>query len=177
MIHQMVTMVFRRRGASTRPIQRIKHIVDSQGTVTTAGVSDSVLVTVVNQLSAVFNPIEVAIGNTVNAFYIQSFAIGSGATGITGSVNWYLAKLHSGQVTAIFPNAGQTGISNLRNQIIHEEKGVPGSEDGTPMVFKGVIAIPRGMRRMREGDQWFIRYTTSDTDANFCIKVIYNSFS
>ena len=172
----IVTMVFRRRGIGSI-VQRVKHVIDAEGTAVAIR-STVPLATTVNVNSAVFNPEEVLLGHTINAFYLSVFAIGAGAGGIDGSVNWYLAKLRGGQVVSDLPNPGETGVSDLRNQIIHEEKGVPGSEDGSPMVFKGVIVIPKGMRRMRSGDQWvaIFRSAGAGDDANFCIKSIYNSF-
>ncbi len=167
-----------RRGMSMRPVNRIKHVVDSEGTAMDTTASDTVFVNVVNQNSLTFAPDEVLLGRKVNAFFITCFAIGDTGTGIAGSISWYLAKKHSGQTLASFPAPNAVGTSNVRNQIIHQEKGVPGSADGTPMVFKGVIAVPKGMRRMREGDQWFFRIQSSVTgsDANFCFRSIHNSF-
>ncbi len=88
-----------------------------------------------------------------------------------------LWKQHEGQGGSQ-PDPANAGISKVRNQIIHMEKGLAGSGDGTPMAFKGVIAIPRGMRRMREGDQWNIVLNSKDAtnDATFCLKAIYKSW-
>ncbi len=104
--------------------------------------------------------------------------LGASGGGLQASLNWYIAKLHAGQTVSDFPGADATGNSQLRNQIIHQEKGLAGSQDGTPMGFKGVIVVPRGMRRMREGDQWFISLKNQDgvNDAIFCIRSIHKSF-
>ncbi len=171
-------MVFRRRGLN--PIQSVKHIVDAEGTTTEANDSVTVFTKVVNARSAVFDPTECVLGETIRGVFITVFAIGSTGAPIDGSVNWYIAKARSGQNSLTdFPDAGNTGISNLRSQIIHEEKGVPGSGDGTPMVFKGVIAIPPNMRRQRDGDAFFFRIGNTQTGgaSTFCFKAIYKSFS
>ncbi len=103
--------------------------------------------------------------------------IGASGGGLNNSLNWYISKEHTGQA-GDFPQPSETGVSALRNQIFHEEKGLAGSADGTPMAFKGVIVIPRGMRRMREGDVIALHLRNLDVtnDANFCIKAIYKSY-
>ncbi len=127
--------------------------------------------------SASFDPTEVLIGEKINGFFISVFIIGTTGAPVTGSINWYIIKLHTAQTGP--PNAGGTGVSTLRNQIFHEEKGLAGSGDGTPMAFKGVIAVPKMMRRMRQGDSFeiVIRLNDAAQSAGFCLKAIYKSFS
>ncbi len=154
----------------------IKHVVDVEGALSGGGVSaNNVVVAVPNVDTTTFKPGDVRVGSKVNGLFVSIFIIGSGGQGLSGSLNWLIIKLHEGQTA---PTPGQTGISKVRNQIFHEEKGLAGSADGTPMAFKGVIAVPRGMRRMREGDVIQIRLVNSDAvnDANFCIKTIYKSW-
>ncbi len=165
-----------RRGL--QPVNRIKHIVDNQGGLSGGIVSVIPIVVTVNQDSPVFNPAEVKLASTVNAFFVSVFVIGATGAPLNGAIDWYIYKRRGGQSNADFPDPGNTGTSNVRNQIIHEEKGLAGSGDGTAMAFKGVIVIPRGMRRMREGDEWFMKLKSTDatSDAQFCTKYIFNSF-
>ncbi len=161
-------------------IHSIKHVIDSEGALTGASSSTNVFATAVVARNTVFNPAEVVVGETVNGIFLSIFMIGATGSGQDGSLNWYIAKSRSGQLPgADFPDPGSTGISDLRNQIFHEEKGLAGSADGTAMAFKGVVVIPRSMRRMREGDQLFIKLRSTDAvnNVNFCIKSIYKSFS
>ncbi len=108
--------------------------------------------------------------------FISVFVIGATGAPLNGPIDWYIAKEHAGQTN--LPTPGQTGTSTVRNQIIHEEKGLAGSGDGTAMAFKGVVVIPRGMRRFREGDSWrlILRSEDATNDASFCVKAIYKSF-
>ncbi len=175
MMAQTMVMVFRRRSSKV-PVNSIKHIIDAEG-AWTESLSQTPIATAVSVADAVFKPVEVTFGRTINAFFLSIFAIGLTGAPVNATINWYLMKKHQGQTSSI-PPAGATGNNNLRNQIIHEEKGLSGSGDGTPMVFKGVVVVPRGMRRMREGDEWFIGAQTSvaANDVFFCIKAIYKSF-
>ncbi len=167
-------MPFRR---SMSPIVATKQIIDVEGALSAAAVSDSIIATSVGSVSTPMVPGECSVGSKINAFFITLFVIGATGAPLTGSINWFLMKTHQGQTS--LPVPGNTGISFLRNQIIHEEKGLAGSGDGTAMAFKGVIVIPRGMRRMREGDAWHIRLNSLDatSDATFCLKSIYKNFS
>ncbi len=169
---------FGRRGGSLRPVNSIKHILDSSGVLTGGFTSASpIAVAVPNVDTSTFKPGDVRVGATINGFYLSIFIIGETGAPVVGAQDWYLAKFHDGQTT-VQPVPGQTGTSMVRNQIIHEEKGLVGSGDGTAMAFKGVIAIPKSMRRMREGDLWEIRIRNGDTGTNaqFCIKAIYKSY-
>ncbi len=172
-------MPFRRTRGPGGIIQRVKHVVDSEGGLVAVTDSINQLAITVNQRATTFSPTEVLLGSTVNGFFISLFVIGASGAGLPGAQNWYIAKRRSGQAFTDFPNPGNTGTSQVRNQIFHEEKGLAGSADGTPMAFKGVIAVPKGMRRMREGDEFFIniRNNSSTEGANFCLKAIYNEFN
>ncbi len=171
-------MPFRR---SLNLVNSIKHVIDSEGSILQTGVQSVVTIAnaVPNVDSTTFTPGDVRVGSKINGFFISLFLLGSTGAGVgPGSLNWYIIKTHEGQIS-LLPNAGNTGTSKIRNQIFHEEKGLAGSQDGTPMAFKGVIVVPKGMRRMREGDQFHIaiRQPSSATDdAFFCVKAIYKSF-
>ncbi len=172
----LVIVPFRR---SRNPIQSVKHVVDVEGALSGGTTSDVPLSATVESRATPFNPIECVIGETVNGIFLSIFIIGATGAGQAGSLNWYIGKSRAGQTIASFPAPALTGASDLRNQIFHEEKGLAGSADGTPMAFKGVVVIPRGMRRMRSGDQFFVKLRATDNinDVNFCVKAIYKSFS
>ncbi len=144
----------------------------SAGTASNVPIGDTV-----NVPSTSFNPVENILGSTVNGFFLSVFMIGATGSGQSGSLNWLIYKERTGQGPDA-PNPAAAGDSPLRNQIIHQEKGLAGSADGTPMAFKGVVGVPRVYRRFREGDRWFIRLSNTDTvnDVNFCVRAIYNSY-
>jgi len=161
-------------------IHSVKHIIDASGGLT-GGVAALVpLSKVVNARTEPFDPLETVVGESVNGIFLSVFMIGSTGSGLQGQLDWYIAKSRAAQTPiSDFPNPQATGISPVRSQIFHEEKGLAGSADGTPMAFKGVVVIPRGMRRQRDGDQFFIKIRSEDAtnDAQFCVKAIYKSFS
>ncbi len=168
----------RRFNRSLHPVNSIKHILDSQGVLASGNQSATpIIVAVPNVDTTTFKPGDVRVGSHVNGIYLSVFMLGASGGGLSGSLNWLMYKEHEGQA-AQAPDPANAGVSMIRNQIIHQEKGLAGSADGTPMVFKGVIKIPKSMRRMREGDTWFIRFVNTDAvnDANFCLQTIYKSY-
>ncbi len=174
----MLTMPSRRRiSRMGTQIHSIKHVVDAEGALSGAITSSTPICDAVVTRASPFNPTEVEVGETVNAFFLSIFVIGATGAPLNGSINWYIIKARSDQTA--FPVPDAVGTSDLRNQIFHQEKGLAGSGDGTPMAFKGVIVVPRGMRRVREGDRYFIQLRSLDVtnDATFCIRAIYKSFS
>ncbi len=170
-------MAFGRRRGGSVSVHSVKHVLDSGGGLT--DVTSSVPISqVVNARAAVFDPVEVVLGETIKYIFLIINIIGATGAGVTGPVDWYIAKQRSGQSVGVFPDPGNTGQSNLRNQIFHEEKGVPGSADGTPHVFKGVIKVPPIYQRQRDSDQFVIRLKMSTGDTGvFCVKAIYKSWS
>ncbi len=168
----------RRFRRSLSPINSIKHVVDTFGDLAGGVISSTPICTAVpNADPSLFVPGDVRVGATVNGFFISLFIIGATGSPQNGPLDWYIIKQHEGQGASL-PAPGQTGVSKIRNQIFHEEKGLSGSGDGTAMAFKGVIAVPKSMRRMREGDRFLIQIRSEDStqDAQFCLKAIYKSY-
>ncbi len=175
MVQTMVMAFGRRR--SLQPLNSTKHVIDSEGGLTSTP-STNVIAEGVTVLNAVLNPVQCVTGSVVNGVYVSLFVIGDTGAPVGGSITWYICKARSGQdFTNDFPLPVAVGTSDVRNQIFHQEKGLAGSGDGTAMVFKGVIAIPKSMRRMREGDRIAIRIMLNSADsAQFCLQSIYKSW-
>ncbi len=160
-------------------VHSIKHVVDAEGALSGGVTSFTRIGDAVVTRSGTFNPTEIEVGEIVNGFYISVFVIGSTGAPLNGSINWYIIKTRAAQTVAEIPVPSSVGTSDIRNQIFHQEKGLAGSGDGTPMAFKGVIVVPKGMRRTRAGDRYEIVLQSIDgtNDAQFCIQAIYKTFS
>jgi len=100
------------------------------------------------------------------------FVLGAGGAD-SGLVDWFLIKRPASSLAP--PAPGATGVSPFRKFIIHEEKGIAATQDGTPMVFKGVIRIPKVYQRVGALDELEI-HLESQFAAQFCIKCIYKSY-
>lgn len=180
-------MPFRRRMSNAlRPIDSVKHIVETSG-IAAAGTNTVGL----NMLAGVdtyqlSDSNGVPTGAKVNGFYLSVFIIAEGGE-LANEVplaDWYIIKV-PGNIwgntfdAANLPTPGSTGIHINKRHIIHTEKGLTGGGElslaGVPMVFKGVIAIPRHMRRIGEADSFKLALRTNFA-SKFCIQTIYKHY-
>ncbi len=179
-------MVFSRRGMSLRPIQSTKHIVEFSG-ILAAG-ANTVLLTVA---SGTDNPVlanvsEVQPGHKIGSIFVSFFAITEGGevANEVPLVDWYIINNPGNTFAATFtattnPTPGATGSHINKRFIFHTEKGLAGGGDaslaGVPMIFKGVLKVPRGRQRVGQNDRITIN-ARSNFATKFCVQCIYKSF-
>ncbi len=174
-------MPFRRR--QKRPL-RIKHIVDSSTIL--AATTNTVAQPVTDGVDAyaLSDVNGVPTGSTVRGFYLSSFYLAEGGevANEVPLVDWYVIHNPGSAFASTFdadnlPTPGATGSHKNKRFIIHEEKGLAGGGDaslaGVPMVFKGVIGIPRKWQRVGEDDTIQICHRANFA-TKFCIKTIYH---
>ncbi len=172
---------------SLRPINRRKNVVDQSGIMaaSTNVVLDFIITTVDQADLSVVD--EVTTGSTVNGFYMSFYAISEGGevAAEVPLVDWYIIKDPGGSFGSTFsatklPTPGSTGSHVNKRFIIHEEKGLAGGGDastgGVPMIFKGVLGVPRGFRRMAPQDRLTI-CARANFNTKECTKFIYKWYS
>ncbi len=170
-------MVFRRRlRNSLRPVNRIKHVVDIQGALTSgSSVTESIAIALDNPAQATAKDVEN--GSTINGFYLR---VEVTRTGTTSDVlaNVYFALWKNVANDLVLPASNVIGISDLKRYSIHQEMVMlQGTNAGNPRtMFVGVIAIPRGYRRNGPQDRWQVRITSPGVNINYCIQAIYKEF-
>ncbi len=120
----------------------------------------------------------------IYSIYMSIFAISEGGEVATEVplFDWYIMKdpgknmQTAGFVANGMPTPGATGTHQNKRYILHEEKGLTGGGDislaGMPMVFKGVIKIPPGMRTFRFNDRMLVN-CRGNFATKFCSKFIY----
>ncbi len=166
------------RHSNRRPIMSVKKVIDAQGGLVASTVSTVGLLNVTTGAAWVDSANDsVPIGCTVSSMYISVFVFLDGAIGATTPViDWFFAKSPGNSLT--FPEPGATGGNENRRWIMHEEKGLAPSIDdgGTPMVFKGVLKIPKGRQRMGNDDSVFISLKSEGHPGFFCVKAIYKFY-
>ncbi len=169
-----------------RPIDSVKHIVDSQ-TIFPA-VTSTVMQPVTDGVDAysLADVNGVPTGSKVFSFYLSFFLISEGGevANEVPVVDWYVIHNPGDAWGTTFdannlPTPGATGAHKNKRHIIHEEKGLTGGGDaslsGVPMIFKGVIRIPRGMQRVGQDDTIQI-CGRANFATKFCIKTIYKHY-
>ncbi len=159
---------------SKRPINSIKHIIDVSGNLVGGSESAIPLADAVDAAD-LLQPTQVNTGCTISSLFVSVFILGESAT-VSGLADWYFWKIPNNAIAAgSVPTPGNTGVARAKKFIFHEEKGIFATEDGTPMVFKGVIKLPPRFRRMGTFDRLEIRLL-SPVAAQFCIKAIYKEY-
>ncbi len=176
-----------RRSMSLRPVDSKKHIVELSG-ILAAGVNTVALglVQAVDTYS-LSDTDGVPTGSRINGIFISTFFIAEG--GELGNevplVDWYVIHNPGNAFTTTFnaanlPTPGTTGVHLNKRHIVHTEKGLTGGGNlslaGIPMVFKGVIVLPKQWRRVGENDTWLL-CARANFATKFCIQAIYKHYS
>ena len=172
------------RGFSNRmrPVQSLKHIVDTNGVVVggTASVTD-VINTVDAPAAGISN--QCATGSTVHAIFLNVQAIQLVVAG--GINNLYMTVYKNPGGDLFGPPVDAVGISDDRKRVIHQEMIMTGSvlttADAIPRtLFKGVVLIPRGLKRNGVQDklQVYIGHRNAEAtqQTDFCLQCIYKEF-
>ncbi len=166
------------RGMSLRPVHRIKHVVDAEGTVDD---TPNVVVDLINTVDnpALTNTNQVEVGAKVNGIYLKLEALHASGT---GRPNFYMIIFkNQGNNLSTAINPKLVGSDDNKRFVIHQEM-IMGSGDagnGLPrVVFNGVIKIPGGYKRMGPGDRLQLIMVTGTTDVVFdwCMQCHYKEF-
>ncbi len=167
-----------RRTMALRPINRIKHVVDSSATVAAGTVLPFQLANATDTPTlAVTNGVET--GCKINGFYIRVEIASNEAIDLGAIPNVYLmvSKNPGGNVTMPEPNA--VGASDNKRFVIHQEMSMienKGQGSNARTLFNGVVVVPKGMRRMGPGDQWRVSVLCPALDTAQCVQFHYKEF-
>ncbi len=174
-ILQIVVMA--RYRTALRPINRIKHVVDTSAVLAAGTQIDNVLA-LATDTPTLASTVSVETGSKINGFYIR-VEVASNDAQVTGAIpNVYMMiwKNTGGNLTA--PVANGVGGSDNKRFVIHQEmvmiQNVVSSNPRT--LFNGVIAVPKGMRRMAPNDRWDISILSPQLDISFCYQAHYKEF-
>ncbi len=174
-----------RRMSGLRPINSIKHIVDSNGTVSAGTVSTNDVVVSDSNPDYDVSPAKVKNGATVHSIYLRVEVIGSVAGG--GVDNIYMAVVKNPGANLVFPALNSMGTSDNRKYVIHQEMTMltPFEATGTTgfprTLFKGVVRIPRGYKRCGIDDRISVllqhRSGEATQTTRFCLQCIYKEYN
>ncbi len=120
---------------------------------------------------------EVQTGSTINGIYLKVEVTRTGTTSdVLANAYMFVFKNVGGNITA--PAANLVGASDNKRFVIHQEmvmlQGFNASNPRT--LFNGVIAIPRGYRRMGPDDRLELHVLMPGTTGNLCIQCHYKEF-
>ncbi len=160
------------------PVVSTKNVNETSGII--AAGTNTILLNVTTTVDA---PTLAAInsvqrGSTVNGFFLSIFFYTEGGevASEVPLVDWYVIKVPGNNFTTfgagLLPVPGSQGINDNKRFVFHTEKGLSGGGDaslaGVPMVFKGVIGIPRGFRKHNAEDRILIA-ARANFATKFCV--------
>ncbi len=168
------------RFRSTHPINRIKHVRDIQQALPVNS-NLSVQIARADDAPALASTEEVLTGSVINGFFATVEAVAS-ATGDTKTPNIYIyfAKNPGGNLT--FPNGNAVGADDNKKYVFHQEMVMiqgNATSNGTPRnIFKGVLSIPKHLRRMGPNDILSMHMFIPSTGVaiNICAQFHYREF-
>ncbi len=173
------------RHSGLHPVISTKNVFDTSSVL--AATTDTILGTPVLTVDSASLAATTSVerGSQISSLFLELFFFSEGGeiAAEVPLVDWYIMKNPGGNFAgfsaANLPTPGATGGHDNKRYIFHEEKGLTGGGDaslaGVPMVFKGVLRIPRHMRKMNANDQIVI-VGRSNFATKFCIKAIYKWF-
>ncbi len=158
-----------------RPVKSLKHIVDIQGGLTVNSKQDEDLIRASDAPVFSTNPQDVETGSTVNSIFLN-VQVAATSTAALANVYMYVMKNPGNNITEV--NANVVGTSDIRKHVIHQEMIM--TEKNTTAIprtlFKGVIKLPRGMKRFGIEDRLILSLLSPGTTYDYCIQCIYKEY-
>ncbi len=163
-----------RRGNRLRPVNRIKHVVDSQLGILLGVQQDSTIIRA-RDAPVLAVPAEVITGSTVNGIYlkVECYATTAGAL-----ANVYMSVFKNPGLNLTSPAPNAVGITDEKKYVIHQEMiMLEQSVNGNPRtLFNGVIVIPRGYKRFGPNDALILSFLSPGVNINLCFQCHYKEF-
>lgn len=169
-------MVLRRRSQNRlRPVNRIKHVVDSQGGLVLNVQQIEDLIRTADAEAILANTRDVNKGSTINGIYLKVEVYATTAAALS---NVYMAVVKNPGNNLVFPNANVIGSNDNKRYVIHQEMVMmEQSVNGNPRtLFNGIIVIPRGYRRFSAQDELQLLLFAPGVNTNFCLQCHFKEF-
>ncbi len=161
-----------------RPINRIKHVVDSSAALL-AGTQQNVNLALATDTPTLSNILGVETGSKINGIYLRVEAASDEAADVGAIPQIYMAvwKNPGGNITA--PTANAVGASDNKRFVFHQEMMMlenTGRGGNPRTLFNGVLAIPKGYRRFAPNDVLTISIFSPAVNMVYCIQCHYKEF-
>ncbi len=157
-----------------RPVQSLKHVIDSQGALI-ADTKQNVALVAADDNPAQANVTEVQTASTVNSIYLK---VECYATATTSLANCYMYVIKDPGGNLANVDGNKVGASDIKKFVIHQEMVMlEKNTTGLPRtLFAGVIRIPRGYRRMGTNDELNLVLYSPGVSVDFCVQCIYKEY-
>ncbi len=165
-----------RMNMAIRPVQRIKHVIDTSATVTAATQLNTILI-LAKDAPVLANTTQVVTGSKINGIYLK-VEVASNETDAGAIPNVYMTvwKNPGGNLAA--PTVNAVGADDNKRFVIHQEMVMLNNlAGGNPRIlFNGVIAIPKGYRRFGPNDELKVSVMSTAVNIALCIQCHYKEF-
>ncbi len=160
-----------------RPVNSRKHIVDRQGGIPIATQTREQVAQAVDS-PVLANADEVATASTINSIFLN-IQVAATSTAALANMYMYIWKNPGSNIAvAQVPNANVVGTSDLKKLVFHQEMTM--TEKNTTAIprtlFKGVLKLPRHMRRFGYNDELNIELFSPGVTMDYCIQCIYKEY-
>ncbi len=168
---------YRRRSLATRPVQRIKHVVDTNSTIASGAQFDHILVQGTDTPTlAVINT--VITGAKVYGVYLKVITSSNEApvVGAVPNVYMIITKNPGGNIT--IPTASATGANDNKRFVIHQEMSMNVNIRGEvpTVLFDGVVKVPKLYSRFAPNDTLVVSVLSPNLDLAVCLQCHYKEF-
>ncbi len=170
-------MVRYRKAMAMRPVNRIKHVVDSSATVTAGS---QLVIPIADTVDApvLANTSDVETGSTINGIYLKVEIASNEAQDVGAIPNVYMYVIKNPGNNLTLPIANAVGANDNKRFVIHQEMVMIDNKlGGNPRVlFNGVIAIPKGYRRFGPDDRLTLVILAPALNIAACMQCHYKEF-
>jgi len=161
-----------------RPINRIKHVVDTSQTAAAAATTFLTLA-LATDTPTLGSHSSVETASKLNGFYIRLEVASNEAIdlGAIPNVYMYVWKNPGGNLTRPTPNA--VGVDDNKRFVVHQEMTMienKGQGSNARTLFNGVVVVPKGMRRMGPNDKWEVVVLSPALNIVICMQAHYKEF-
>ncbi len=165
---------YRSRMAGIRPVNRIKHVIDANGVISTTQIVVDLVVASDTPTIGAITTCET--GSKVNGIYLKVECTQAAGSSLS---NVYLAVMKQPGSGVVPPQANAVGASVFKKFIIHQEMVMLGDsvENMPRVIFNGVIKIPKGYQRNGPLDKIMVLLLAGTSNTyNFCLQAHYKEF-
>ncbi len=164
-----------------RPVKSVKHIVDTATSAAAGAVATIILAQTVDSPSTA-NVEQVNVGSTINSIFLRVEVFATST--FSGVPRVYMAVMKNPGNNLPSINPSSVGDNDEKRFVIHQEmtmvgNGALGSFPRT--MFKGVVRLPRGYRRMGVLDRLvlLVAHDAAETTGitNVCQQCIYKEYN
>ncbi len=169
------------RAMALRPVNSVKHVIDTSGLVSLGVTSTTDVYNTVDSPSAITN--QVHVGASVKWVFVKIEIVGAVAFAGVPRLYMYMVKNPSAELT--LPSPGVVGASSVKKFIIHQEMTMTAQTTALGVafprtMFRGVILIPKKYQRCGIEDklQIVLGHDAGESSGTtrFCIQAIFKEF-